>query len=95
MSPFLWGNMAQAIKAVAAANEVVLRSHAAIWKYRREVAAELGYPELFDALPEANSIHSNFYESGLSRDLVVGAGERIRQAVGTLLAILPLEVVEQ
>ena len=94
-SEFFWGTMAEAVKAVAAASDLELRSHRAIWDYAMELATELGDRELWDAFREANSLHSNFYEAGLSKDIVLSSGDRISESVGRLLAIIPPEVLEQ
>jgi hypothetical protein len=40
-------------------------------------------------------LHKNFYESGLTREIVLTFEEGIRYAVGKLLAIIPPEVLEQ
>lgn len=39
-SEFLWGSLAQAIKAVAALKELRLRSHREIWNYLVELSRE-------------------------------------------------------
>lgn len=91
---FLWGSMAQAIKAVAAVKNIQLRSHAAIWEYARGLSSELGDPAFDHAFTDANSLHINFYESGLTREIVLTSGERIRYAVGMLLDMIPREALE-
>ena len=94
-SEFLWGSMALAVKAVAALREIELRSHGAIWEYARQLSQELGSQQLFDSFRDANRLHSNFYESDLTRAVVLESEERIRFAVGQLLNMLPREVLEQ
>lgn len=94
-SEFLWGSMAQAIKAVAAFKAIELQSHGAIWNYAKELSRELGDQPLFDAFRDANFLHKNFYESGLTREIVLTLEENIRYAVGKLLSIIPPEVMEQ
>jgi uncharacterized protein (UPF0332 family) len=91
---FLWGSMAQAIKAVAASKNIELRSHAAIWEYARGLSKDLEDPALFDAFRNADSLHRNFYESGLTREIVLTSGERIRYAVGMLMDMIPREALE-
>lgn len=93
-SEFLWGSMAQAIKAFAAFKGEHLASHAAIWKYVTELSRELGDQGLFDAFRDANSLHINFYESGLTREIVLTLEERIRRTVGRLVSLLPREVLQ-
>jgi hypothetical protein len=93
-SEFLWGSMTQAMKAFAAYTGEHLPSHAAIWKYVTELSRELGDQGLFDAFRDANSLHINFYESGLTREIVLLSEERIRPAVGKLLDMIPREALE-
>ncbi len=93
-SELLWGSMALAVKAVAALREIQLRSHASIWDYARQLSHELGDQELFDAFRDANRLHTNFYESDLTREVVLISEERIRGAVGKLLGMIPREDLE-
>ena len=92
---FLWGSMAQAIKAIAAFKDVELRSHGAIWTYVRELSRELGDETLLEAFRDAHSLHQNFYESGLTSEIVLTHGESIRRAVGRLLIMIPPEALGQ
>lgn len=84
---FLWGSMAQALKAVAATNDIQLRSHARVGEYARQLAIELGDRRLRDAFTVASYLHSNFYETGLSPEEVTAYAEDIRRAVGKLLEL--------
>ncbi len=91
---FLWGSMAQAIKAVAAFKGVELRSHGAVRDFAMVLAKDNRDPALREAFAEANSLHQNFYESGLTREIVLEYGERIRPAVGRVLSLIPREALE-
>lgn len=92
---FLWGSMAQAVKAAAAYKGQHLPSHAAIWSYVTELSRDLGDQGLFVAFTDADFLHRSFYESGLTREIVLTLAERIRPAVGRLLDMIPREVLEQ
>ena len=92
---FLWDSMALAIKAVAAFKEIEIRSQRILWDYAREVSRELQQESIFTAFRDANSLHSNFYETGLSLDILLDSEERIRPAVGRLISMIPPEVWEQ
>ena len=92
---FLWGSMALAIKAVAAFKGIELRSHRLLWDYAREVSRELQEESIFTAFRDANSLHSNFYETGMSLDILLDSEDRIRQVVGRLISMIPPEVLEQ
>ena len=94
-SEFLWGSMAEAIKAVAALKGEELHSHRRIQEYMVRLSRELGDRDLFDALRDANSLHMNFYESGLTREDVLTSVVTIRYAVGKLLGLIPREALEQ
>lgn len=92
---FLWGSMALAIKAVAAFKGIELRSHRLLWDYAKEVSRDLREESIFTAFRDANSLHSNFYETGMSLDILLDSEERIRHAVGNLISKIPPEVLEQ
>lgn len=86
-SEFLWGSMAQALKALAARKGISLRSHRLIHDYAYLVSKELNDESLRVAFDKAQSLHSNFYECGLSiEDVAVGA-EEVRPAVAKLLQL--------
>jgi hypothetical protein len=89
---FLWGGMAMAIKAVAAVNGISLRQHRELWDYTRELARELNAPDIFQDFRQANSLHSNFYESGLPPEEVIDSLSTLRVTIGKLLSLLPEEV---
>lgn len=84
---FLWGSMAAAIKAVAAAKGRGLKSHRDIRDYARLVAKELGDNALFAAYRDAEGMHSNFYESRLTAADIRLVLEDIRQAIAKLLSM--------
>jgi len=92
---FLWGSMALAIKAVAAIKGIELRSHGKLWDYAKEVSKDLREDSIFTAFRDANSLHSNFYETGMSLEILLDSEERIRRAVGLLISQIPPEVLEQ
>ena len=73
-SEFLWGSMAQALKAEAASRDIQLRSHKDIRDYAMELAKiPQGYSICLD-LNNAQYLHSNFYESGMMlEDVDIGA----------------------
>lgn len=85
---FLWGSMAQALKAVAASKGIELRRHWDITDYARGLAKELEDKALSDAYGHANYLHSNFYEAGLRTEDVYVYAEDIRKAVGKLLGLI-------
>ena len=48
-SEFLWGSMAQALKAVAANNGMFLRNHGRIWNFAESLTKELEDKSIYDA----------------------------------------------
>jgi uncharacterized protein (UPF0332 family) len=92
-SEFLWGSMAEAVKAVAAMKGISLRSHRAIWDYANDMAKELDDPSVFNAFRAAHSLHSNFYETELRVEDVAREAEVIRHTVGKLLGLIPPEAL--
>ena len=88
-SEFLWGSMAQALKAVAASKDIWLRSHNQIKDYALALARELHDDSIRHTFNYAQSLHSNFYESGLLLEDVVRAAEDVKNTVKKLLALIP------
>lgn len=90
-SEFLWGSMAQAIKAVAATKWVTLRGHRLLRDYVESLSKELDDKSIYDYFLHAESLHSNFYESELELKDVVRIAEEVRTTVAKLLNLLPKE----
>lgn len=87
-SEFLWGSMAQALKAVAMSKDKLLKSHNDMERYAREFAKSED-KDVYDAFRDAQFLHSNFYETGLSLDDVVISAAEINKAVAKLLSQIP------
>ncbi|GAH82404.1 unnamed protein product, partial [marine sediment metagenome] len=81
-SEFLWGSMAEAIKAVAATKGVTFRGHRQLWDYAESLSKELDDKSIFDSFLHANSLHSNFYESELELKDVIRIADEVRMTVG-------------
>lgn len=86
---FLWGGFAQALKAVAAGNNIQLRKHWDIADYARDVAKALNDKSIYDVYGHASYLHSNFYEAGLRKEDLEIYAEEIRAMVGRLLKLIP------
>ena len=91
---FLWGSLAEAIKAVAASDGKKLYAHEEIREYARELAKKYGDESIWDIYGIANSLHRNFYEGGLSLEEVQTHAERIRATVLKLFSYIPKEKFE-
>lgn len=90
-SEFIWGSMAQALKAVAASREIQIRSHKQLRDYAMELARVLNDKTIRDSFERAQSLHSNFYESGLLLEDVAMGAEDVRKTVAKLLSLIPKE----
>ena len=90
-SEFLWGSMAQALKAVAGSRDIWLKSHKDVRGYAIELARTQRDDSIRHAFDYAQSLHSNFYESGLLLEDVIMAAEDIRKTVAKLLSFIPQE----
>jgi hypothetical protein len=92
---FLWGSLAQALKAVAASKGIELKTHWDITDYAKALAKQQGDRSIFDVFGHASYLHSNFYEAGLRIKDVVIYAEEIGAMVRKLLALIPTEKREQ
>jgi len=90
-SEFLWGSMAQALKAVAGSRDIRLKSHKDVRNYAMELARTLRDDNIRHAFDYAQSLHSNFYESGLLLEDVAIAAEDVKKVVVNLLNLIPDE----
>lgn len=90
-SEFLWGGMAEALKAVAASRGIKIRRHSGIRRYAADLAKALGDRGIWDAFGCAQSLHSNFYETGLLLEDVDLCAQNVRAAVKRLFALITTE----
>lgn len=86
---FLWGSMAQAVKAVAATRDIKLRSHNQLRDYANSLGKEIEDMNISAHFQLANSLHSNFYETELRTVDVALLAEQIRPTIGKLLSFVP------
>ncbi len=86
---FLWGSMAQAIKAVAASKEMLLESHGELRNFARELAKEQKDDSIFKVFRDAESLHKNFYEFGFELEDVRISAQDVREGVAKLLKLIP------
>ena len=94
-SEFLWGAMAEALKAVAAVKDIRLRTHAEIRRYARDLAKQLSDERLLNAYSVAETLHSNFYEGMFDMGQVMYHSGAIRETVDTLLNLVPKAETDQ
>lgn len=85
---FLWGSMAQAIKAVAAIKGIKLRSHNQLREYASSLGKEIEDINISAHFQIANSLHSNFYETELRTVDVARLAEQIKPTIRKLLSLV-------
>ena len=90
-SELLWGSMSQALKAVAANRGIRLKSHKDIRNYAIEATRATRDDSIWHAFTTAQSLHSNFYETGLMLEDVAIAAKEIKEAIATLFSFIPKE----
>jgi hypothetical protein len=90
-SEFLWGSMAQALKALAASRGITLPSHNQLRWYAQGLAKELDDNGIYDVFREAQSLHSNFYETGLQVEDVATSMERTKKTIARIMSYIPEE----
>jgi hypothetical protein len=90
-SEFLWGSVAQIMKAAAANKGIKLGSHAKLWNYAVELSKELNDESIYTTFYMANYLHSNFYEVELSPSDVVRSTEPIKKLIIKILELLDLK----
>ncbi|MDI6814670.1 MAG: PaREP1 family protein [Dehalococcoidales bacterium] len=86
---FLWGSMAEAIKAVAASEGRELKAHWEISDYARELAKKRDDKSIWDAYGHASYFHHGFYEAGLTVNDVRLRLDGVREIIRKLLELLP------
>jgi len=90
-SEFLWGSVAEALKAVAAVKGIELRGHKFIRDYARELAKDRKDATIFDVFIKAESLHRNFYELGTELEEVYILSGEVRVLVDKLFRLIPEE----
>jgi len=85
---FLWGSVATALKALVMAKKGIdIRSHSQFWEIARELTRETGDMTIYETYKEANSLHSNFYDSKLSLDDIKISSMKIAELVKKLISL--------
>jgi len=91
-SEFLWGSMAEALKAVAASRKNIrLGGHKGVKNYAIELARAQRDDSIRYAFDKAQTLHRNFYESMLTLEDVATYAEDVKATVAKLLSFIPEE----
>ncbi|MFB0556633.1 MAG: PaREP1 family protein [Dehalococcoidia bacterium] len=90
-SEFLWGSIAEAIKAVAASKGIQLKRHEDLRNYAMELAKVLRDESIRNTFLHAQSLHSNFYETGLLMEDIAICADDIRATLAKLFKLINRE----
>lgn len=90
-SEFLWGSIAEALKAVAATKGISLNSHGGLRSYAMELTKEQKDDSIFRTFRDAESLHRNFYEFGFGLEDVHILAKEVREVVSKLLKLASQE----
>jgi len=90
-SEFLWGSLAEALKALALSKGIRLEKHWEIWNYVESLTKEREDKNIYDVFLHANSLHKNFYEFELELKDVRRMAEDIKIVQDKLLNLIPGE----
>ena len=67
-SEFLWGAVAQSIKAVAAMRDISIIKHPKFFDFMSKLSKELEDEELYKSFLFLNDLHKNFYDEYIGPD---------------------------
>ena len=93
---FLWGSVATAFKALLMAKKgEMIRSHGKFWDIARELTRETGDESIYKSFREANSLHSNFYDSKLTSEDIKISSSMIIDLVRKLIDLTKQALEEE
>ena len=79
-----WGAAALTVKMLAAKRGLTLEQHGALWAFVSRLARETRDKAIISSFSEANSLHKNFYENELTREVVEKMAEDVEQLIAKL-----------
>jgi len=79
-----WGAAALTVKMLAAKRGLTLEQHGALWTFVSRLARETRDKAIISSFSEASSLHKNFYENELSREVVEKMAEDVNQLIAKL-----------
>ena len=93
---FLWGSVATAFKALLMAKKrEIIKSHSQFWDIARELTRDTGDESIYMNFREANSLHSNFYDSKLTSEDIKISSSKIIDLVKKLIDLTRQELEGQ
>ena len=88
-SEFLWGSVAQAVKALAASKGFSLKKYSKIRDFVMQLSRELDDSTIYSVYMNAYALHLNFYEMDMDMTDIRRMSEDIRKLVGKILHLIP------
>ena len=76
-----WGATALTVKMLAAKRGLTLEQHGGLWDFVSRLARETRDKAIISSFSEANSLHKNFYENELTREVVEKMAEDVEQLI--------------
>lgn len=80
----LWGATSLTIKSVAAKRGLRLEKHGSLWDFINKLSQERGDRDIIRFFHTANSLHRNFYEHQMNREVIIVAKEDIDRLIDRL-----------
>jgi len=87
-SEMMWGSMSTILKAVAASKGEMINKHGQLFGYARKISKEMNDPEIYTCFSLASNLHTNFYESDLKEDTILGMIKQVARIIGKLMRSL-------
>lgn len=84
----LWGSAALMVKAVAAVRGISILSHGELFSFVRKLGEEQNESEFRRLFSVANTLHQNFYEDWLHKDVIKEYYEDIKQFIVKLKKLI-------
>lgn len=82
-----WGASALVVKAIAAKRGLKLEKHGSLWDFVSKLSKERGDEDIDIYFSVANSLHRNFYEAQMNKEVIEILARRIEQFIDKLRGI--------
>jgi hypothetical protein len=76
-----WGASALAVKAIAAKRGLKLEQHGSLWNFVSKLSEQKGDEDIDIYFSVANSLHRNFYEDQMNKEVIEILAQRIEEFI--------------
>ena len=83
----LWGATSLTVKTVAARRGLKLEKHGSLWSFISKLSKESGDKDIITLFQVANSLHWNFYENQMNKEVLEIATGNIEKLIAKLREI--------